>query len=421
MQTAIQPIQSNERIWLMDSLRGIAILGIYIMNLSGFTLYNGDAPNKGVFFSPADDYVEFISSVLLEGKFYSIFSFLFGWGVVLQLQRASSKGLNAVSFVRRRLAIMFLLGLAHLLFLWTGDIVAFYALVGFVLLWLRNLKDNTLLITAVVLLFSPILFYFLKMHWPPASAPVNFLRDSALRLDQYVNNIQSEEEYFQKVHTMNYWESIKLNVIGVFFRFEALLFQSRASKVLGMFILGYLMGRNNRYKTIITNTKLLWRIAIAGLLIGLPANVAMEIYMDGPDYYQLKIRGLYATIFYAIGVAPLALAYIALFFLAARTSLGQRLFRHIEPVGKIAFTNYLLHSMIGLIVFTGVGFALDRQVGPLYYTLFAFLVFFFQILLSKLWLSRFQYGPVEWLWRSGTYGRRQSMQRISEKNRVTGQ
>ena len=181
------------------------------------------------------------------------------------------------------------------------------------------------------------------------------------------------------------------------------------------------MGRNDRYKMIITNTKLLWLIAIAGLLIGLPANVAMEIYMDGPDYYQLKIRGLYATIFYSIGVAPLALAYIALFFLAARTSLGQRLFRNFEPVGKIAFTNYLLHSLIGLIVFTGVGFALDRQVGPLYYTLFAFLVFFFQILLSKLWLSRFQYGPVEWLWRSGTYGRRQSMQKISEKNRGTGQ
>jgi len=361
MQNAIQPVRNNERIWLMDALRGLAILGIYIMNLSGFTLYNGDAPNKGVFFSPADDYVEFFSSVLLQGKFYSIFSFLFGWGVVLQLQRAGSKGLNAVSFVRRRLAIMFLLGLAHLLFLWTGDIVAFYALVGFVLIWLRNLKDNTLLITAVVLLLSPILFYFLKMHWPPASAPVNFLRDSALRLDQYVNNIQSEEEYFQKVHTMNYWESIKLNVIGVFFRFEA-----------------------------------------------------------GPDYYQLKIRGLYATIFYAIGVAPLALAYIALFFLAARTSFGQKLFRHFEPVGKIAFTNYLLHSLIGLIVFTGVGFALDRQVGPLYYTLFAFLVFFFQILLSKLWLSRFHYGPVEWLWRSATYGRRQSMQKISEKNRGTG-
>lgn len=410
--TALQPVQTTERIWLMDALRGLAILGIFIMNLKGLTFYNGDAPNQGRFFSPADDYVEFFEKVLLEGKFYSIFSFLFGWGVVLQLQRAEAKRLKAVSFVRRRLLIMLLLGLAHLILLWTGDIVAFYALVGFVLLWMRNWKDKTLLITAIILLLSPILLYFLKMQWPPASAPYNFLQGAALKIDQQVNNIKSNEEYFEAVHSMNYWQSIKLNVIGVFFRYADLFFQSRFSKVLGMFILGYLMGRNDRYKTIITNRKFLWRVALIGLAIGLPANVLMEIYMDVPDYYGLKLRGLYATIFYAHGVAPLALSYIALFFLAAKTIFGTTLLKHLAPVGKMAFTNYILHSIIGLLFFTGIGLALDRQVGPLYYTLFAIIVFLFQIILSKLWLSRFQYGPVEWLWRSGTYGRRQTIKKI---------
>jgi uncharacterized protein len=249
------------------------------------------------------------------------------------------------------------------------------------------------------------------MYWPIASAPYNFLQGSAFKIDQHVNNIKSNEEYFKVVHTMNYWQHIKLNVIGVFFRYADLFFQSRFSKVLGMFILGYLMGRNDRYKNIINNRKLLWRVAIIGLLIGLPANVLMEIYMDGPDYYGLKIKGLYATIFYALGVVPLALAYISLFFLAARTATGARLFKNLAPVGKMAFTNYILHSIIGLLFFTGVGLAMDGQVGPLFYTLFALIVFIFQIILSKLWLSRFQYGPVEWLWRSGTYGSRQSMKK----------
>lgn len=405
----LQPVPITERIWLMDALRGLALFGIFVMNLKGFGFYNGDLPNQGPFFSSADDPVEFFCSVLMEGKFYSIFSFLFGWGVVLQLQRARAKGLDAVALVRRRLIIMFFLGLAHLILLWPGDIVCFYALVGFLLLLMRNGSDKTLLLTAIALLLSPILLYYLKMQWPLASAPANFLRDTALAVDLRLNKIGSEQQLFDALKTMNYWEGIKLNIVGTIFRFYDLFFQSRISKVLGMFLLGYLMGRNDRYKTIIHNKKLLWRIAIIGLVIGLPANALMEIFMDGADYYGLKIRGWYATIFYALGVAPLALAYIALFFLAAQTKRGIAFFRYLAPAGKMAFTNYIMQSVIGMMVFTGVGLGLILEVGPTYGLLFAVLIFVFQIMVSRWWLSRFQYGPIEWLWRSGTYGKRQSM------------
>jgi len=136
---SLTPVQSAERIHLIDALRGIAILGIFIANLPvGFSFYDASLPNTGPWFHPWDQKAVFIEHMLIEGKFYSIFSLLFGWGLAIQLKRSELKGLTPVSFVRRRLLFMFLLGLAHLLLLWTGDIVAFYALVGFVFLWIRK-------------------------------------------------------------------------------------------------------------------------------------------------------------------------------------------------------------------------------------------------------------------------------------------
>ena len=179
----------------------------------------------------------------------------------------------------------------------------------------------------------------------------------------------------------------------------------------GIAFLGYLLGKDDRYKQLIANTKLLWSIAIGGLILGLPCNYMLARYMEEGKYYNLGMEGLYQTIVYAFGVAPLALAYVALFFLAARTSFGKKCVAILQPVGKMAFSNYILHSLVGCFVFYGFGFAMLHQVGPVYTTLFAFLVFIGQIIFSTLWLKYFNYGPVEWLWRSGTYGKWQKQVR----------
>src|SRR5690606_19154372 len=115
---------------------------------------------------------------------------------------------------------------------------------------------------------------------------------------------------------------IKSNISGFFWRYQDLFFQSRIPKVLGMFILGYLLGRNGRYKSLIKNYKLLMIIGICGLAIGLPANFYMAD-IDSSDYYDLKTEGFYKTIAYAIGVAPLAISYVAFFFLLASTGFGK--------------------------------------------------------------------------------------------------
>ncbi len=408
----IAPVHDAERISIMDALRGIAILGIFIANIGvGFAMYDYSPSNSGPYFHPWDKTFLFWEHVFIEGKFYSIFSLLFGWGMAIQLKRTEMKGLLPVSFMRRRLTFMFLLGFGHLLLIWWGDIVAFYALVGFIFLWIRKWSDKKLLITAIILLLSPILLYYLKMKFNWLATPSWILYDAGGKIDYKLSGITSFESFLEKVKYGNYFDLLKNLLSGFFYRFADLFFQSRISKVLGMFILGYLLGRNERYKQVVTNTKLLWTISISGLLVGLPSNYYLARYMETGGYYQLTMDGLYRTIVYASGVAPLALSYVSLFFLLEKTNTGKKIVAVLQPAGKMAFSNYILHSIIGSIVFFGVGFGLTREVGPVNYTLFAILVFPGQVLVSTLWLKYFNYGPVEWLWRSATYKKWQPMRK----------
>jgi uncharacterized protein len=406
--TPLHPVKRESRIWIMDALRGFAILGIFIANLgSGFAFYDGQAQNVGPYFTSWDHQMIKLHHFLIEGKFYSIFSFLFGWGIAIQLQRSSEKEIASTGLVKRRLLFMFLLGLTHLL-LWTGDIVTFYSLVAFLLLWMRNWKEKNLFITAIVLLLSPILLYTIKVQWPVTNTPSNLLFGAGQLIGGPISGVYSEEDYLRVMKNLSFWDYIKLNVSGIFFRFGDLVFQSRISKVLGMFILGYLIGKNLRYKSILANKKLLWSIVITGLFLGLPASYILVQYMENQsDYYQLTTNGIYRTIAYTFSVPVLALAYISLFFLLATSAAGSRILKLLTPVGKMAFSNYILHSIIGVVVFQSFALNYIGKVGPVYYTLFAFIVFFTQIIVSTLWLRHFEFGPVEWLWRSFTYGTRQ--------------
>lgn len=401
--TPLLPVQQEERIWVMDALRGFAILGIFIANLnSGFSFFDPSDP-KGAYVTTFDGETNFLRHMLIEGKFYSIFSFLFGWGLALQLQRSEVKGMVSLSFARRRLAFMFLLGLAHIILLWPGDIVAFYALVGFMLLWMRRWKEKTQLVTAIVLLLSPVLLYYIKMKWSMAAAPSNLLQQAGFWVGSRLTGINSQEEYLQYVKSLTFWNNIKLNIAGLFFRFADLLFQSRIPKVLGMFLLGWLMGRH--YRQVFANRKLLLLLALAGFVIGLPANYLLAQLMesDGGAYYNLQLKGWHRTMAYAAGVWTLALGYISVFLLFSFTVAGEKVLRLLAPAGKLAFSNYILQSIVGLFVFQSFGANMGGKVGPLYQVFFALMVFVAQVALSHLWLRFFRFGPVEWLWRSATY------------------
>lgn len=412
LMTAHLSAEPADRIHLVDAIRGFALLGIFIANISvGFAFYNENAANVGTLFHPMDKTVHFWSAVFIEGKFYSIFSLLFGWGLAIQLKNAASNNRLIVGTVRRRLFFMLLLGMGHLFLLWTGDIVAFYALLGFLFLWIRNWSDRNLFITAIICLLLPILLYFLKSKFNVLAAPSFILYDTGTMIDEKWSGIKSFEEFTIKIRTANYFAQLKLLLSGFFYRYGDLFFQSRMFKVMGMFILGYLLGRNNRYQKILDNRSMLWTIVVLGLTIGLPSNYMLATYMKGDGYYQLKPDGIYRTIAYAFGVVPLALVYVALFFLSANTRFGQLIQRLFAPAGKMAFSNYILQSLIGCFIFYGIGLGLSTTVGPVIATGIALLVFTLQLVLSHFWLSYYRFGPIEWLWRSFTYRKWQQMKK----------
>ncbi|MBK9484772.1 MAG: hypothetical protein IPO01_06045 [Chitinophagaceae bacterium] len=219
MQT-LSPVKAAEREIFMDVLRGFAILGIFIANLgSGFSGYNESAHATGPLLAQDWDHkMTFLHHMFIEGKFYSIFSLLFGWGIALQIKRGLDKGTDALPTIKRRLVFMLLLGAIHLL-IWTGDIVFFYALLGFLLLPCRKFSNKTLLVTGITLIVLPILLYAAKSQWHWLNAPSDLLFSTGQKLDLKLTGITSEAEYFEYAKHANWWDILKGNISGFFFRY----------------------------------------------------------------------------------------------------------------------------------------------------------------------------------------------------------
>lgn len=413
------PIQAREREIFMDVLRGFAILGILIANLgAGFSGYNEDEHLTGSFLiSDWDSKMLFMHHWLIEGKFYSIFSLLFGWGIALQIKRATDNNHNAIPIIRRRLLFMLLLGFCHLL-IWGGDIVCFYAMLGFLLLPLKKFSDKTLLLAGATLILSPIFLYGLKMLIPVLNAPSEILNGIGyaleIKLFPALENVKTDIEYSNFYNAFTWWDILKSNVAGIFYRFGYLIFVSRISKVLGMFLIGFVIGRTNFYKKITAQKNLITKIIFAGLIVGLPFNYMLAHYMStaSADFFQLKEKGLYQTMVYALGVAPLALAYVGICMIAFQSQFGNRFMSFLAPVGKMAFSNYIIQSLVGNFVFLQAGLGFMGKIGPVWYSAFGVVFFIIQIMYSTVWLKYFNFGPVEWLWRSATYNKWQTMQRI---------
>lgn len=271
-----------------------------------------------------------------------------------------------------------------------------------------------MVITGAILILSPILLYWLKMTWPVLNYPSEITLKTARKIEGSLVNVKSEEDFLNIMKHGNSWfDQLKMNIAGFFYRYQYLFFVSRIPKVVGMFLIGYALGRSDFYKNIAQHKKTVYIVIAACLLIGLPANFYLARYITyyNSDYFQLKTKGWYQTIFYAFGVAPLAIAYVGTFMLAFQSSAGKKILSVLAPVGKMAFSNYILQSLVGTFVFLGIGFGMFGEVGPVYYSIFGVAVFILQIILSTIWLRFFNYGPLEWLWRSATYKKWQPLQK----------
>ncbi|WP_327589419.1 DUF418 domain-containing protein [Nonomuraea sp. NBC_00507] len=373
----------------MDALRGFALLGILVVNIaflaSGYRMAGLAEP---AFHSSLDWGVRWTVTLLMENKFYLLFSFLFGYSFTLQLDSAAQHGRAFVPMFLRRLAGLFLLGLAHAVLLFPGDILTTYAAVGVALLVLRRITPRAAVLLAAgltaLLALGFVLLALMAMSGLDMSGTVANGAADAARSDAALGG--------------GVWQIIsehvrKLSLIIMF----RVLFQGPA--VLAACLIGLAVGKLGALRDLSAHTRALRRLQWAGFTVGL----------GGAFFYTLSAWNGTVHKFWGEAVdlvtAPLLAAAYGATFLRLLPSM-PRIGRALAAPGRLALSNYLAQSLICSLIFTGYGLALVDRVSPPVEVLIALGIFGAQVLYSRWWLKGHRYGPVEWLLRYLTYWRR---------------
>ncbi|MGC2235171.1 MAG: DUF418 domain-containing protein [Pyrinomonadaceae bacterium] len=403
-ESQISPISSQERIEILDILRGLAVCGILIGNMQWFSGYGMMPPSLAALTPLADRITHFLVHFFVEGKFYSIFSFLFGFGFALQISRAEERGDTKASLFKRRLFWLLVIGLAHAYLLWAGDILSIYALMGFLLILFRRKSNDSLLKWAFALLAVPILTYLLIYILFVAFVPPEALAMVEAGQTEMWNNA------VKIVPTSGYLQIISdYNLHYIVGRYAGLILEMRLPKLLAMFLLGFYAYRRGFFQNLSSHQPFIRRVLIYGIVLGLIGNIAFAALAGHEAVFPPSPAGIVGVISYAFGVPALAFSFIALVATLWQKAAWRRLLSHLAPVGRMALTNYLLQTIICVIIFYGFGFGQYGRFGALKATLTALVIFLFQIITSSLWLKYFAYGPMEWIWRQLTYRQRLSL------------
>lgn len=408
---AIGPVSGAERIEAIDILRGIAILGILVVNMGLFSL--PEVPMRELWPNALDGTVDRLTLFLAQEKFKTLFSFLFGLGLVVQMMRAEARGGRFLPLYARRLGILFLLGILHFLFLWDGDILHDYALIACVVLLFRQRALNTLLASAAAFLSVAVLFYGLMTYYavtreaPPAvTAWISYetgVDDPATATTE----ISTEEldEYDRVVAHGTYAELVALRARELP---RDLSPDTDDAYVIALFLLGVYAGRRRLFQDPAAHRPFLRRVQRWGALVGIVANAAFAAggsYDPAPTSVPENLGRLCLL----VGAPALTLSFAATIILLAEDEVWRRRLAPLAAVGRTALSNYLLQSVICTTLFYGYGLGLFGKVRPSLGLLLTLGIFLVQVPLSAWWLRRFRFGPVEWLWRSATYWRLQPM------------
>jgi uncharacterized protein len=336
----------KKRYVILDALRGFAILGIILANFPEFSLWTFSDPSG---WTATDKVTRAVQTFLVDGKFYTLFSLLFGMGFSIQLANAEGK----LRTFYRRMSVLLVIGLLHLMLLWSGDILMLYAVCGMILPLFRKLPTRKILYAAAGFLTLPVL----------CDALIGTRLADPLEAEQWricgLYGITEANFGSWLADARSYREVLQFLHQGAVERMWEFVSSHRYFKVMGLFLWG--------------------RTAHA--------------------------------VSYLLSVYPMGFAYAAGFCLLFDRQPQGAGWKLLSYPGRMACTNYLGQSVFGILLFYGIGLGLGGRVGLLGTEAIALAVYAFQICFSLLWLSRFKYGPVEWVWRMLTYGKRLPMRK----------
>ena len=403
----VAPTAPGQRYELIDIVRGFALFGVLLANMiwvvHWFALSD---EQRGALPTPAlDSAVSTLATLLVDYKFYTLFSMLFGLGFALQLGRGAERGQPVIPTYVRRLAILLALGAAHALLLWFGDILHIYAVLGFVLIPFHRLSDRAVLHWMIgivgLILLMPL---------------VTWLTSGATAGDEAGAEGARQAAYLAAMQSGSWREIIELNWTVVRNDYTHLNLRPDGSvhwylSVLWKFLLGFYLGRRALLQRSGEYLGSVRRILPWALTVGLLGNLIMT---GAPWVLDVWIPSESSAVLLLwlpveFGIPALSLAYVCCLILLYHRPRGRRLVQPLAPLGRMALTNYLTQSVLLVAIFYGVGFGFLGKIGAAGCLLLSLVIYAAQLAFSAWWLRRFRFGPAEWMWRSLTYGRWQTM------------
>jgi len=395
------PVEAKQRISSLDVTRGFALLGILVMNIQSFSMVSSAYLNPTAYgdLTGVNWWVWLIGHLLTDQKMYGIFSMLFGAGIVLMMSRAEARGAGA-GLHYRRMGWLILFGLLHAHLLWYGDILYTYGVCGLVVYLFRRKSPRTLVVLAALFftIGSAIMYFsgWSMRFWPPEQI-TSFARDNWL---PNIETVQREVAAYRGSWSAQMSYRFRE---AAFFETGLLLLEtgwkSIGNMLLGMalFKVGILAGQRSR--------DVYAKMALAGFLLGLPM-VGFGVWRNVSAAWNVRYSFFFGTQYNYWGAIIVDIGWIGVLMLFCTSSGLTRAKAALSAVGRTAFSNYILQTLIGTTLFYGHGFGLFGDVSRVYQILIVVAIWMVQLFISPLWLRYFAFGPLEWLWRSLTYWRR---------------
>lgn len=408
----IGPVRSSERIVEIDILRGFALFGIFVVNM---IVFNSD------YLPRSEMWADFVNlshlrfvEIIFENKFFRIYSFLFGLGFAMQLERAKARNAPFLNMYIKRVLGLLVIGLIHAL-LWEGDILKTYAVLAPFLIPFRKVKYKTFLIWAAVFLTGPSII-------KTANDSIRYDQQRDTQTEQLIHEQNKNAESLEKQLHSSYADAfqqggfsdvLKVNLdILVKERDSVQDFQWCFDSVFVMFLLGMYAGRRKLFHNLRTHKKLLQNVLKWSALVGLTGTVGALLFAESWHFKPLirftapsPLLGNLGSMIDLLGDTGMSLFYISSLMLIITNQKWKERLSFIAPAGRMPLTNYLVQTAVCLPLFYGYALGLFGKVSPLLGFVMVITIYALQLIFSRRWVQAFRFGPAEWMWRSLSYGK----------------
>ncbi len=405
LKTIHTPVNQQSRIKDIDIIRGFALFGVLLVNVMFFnSTFSSTLVGQLSVTNPLsldfglNQMTAVLISLFAEGKFYTIFSFLFGLGFYIFISRAEEKGISSKPLFKRRMFLLFIFGLINLIFVWYGDILHVYALGGFILLFFKDKSIPSLKRWVFILLIFTTIISSLFF----VASPLDY---QAYGDSNPLMSPEQVEHSFEVFKNGNFIEIVSFRVTNEL-PFLLFYFIFIIPKTLALFLLGMIAGKLNIFRNIHEHMYYIHKVWKVTGIVGSISLIAVlfsgyPILNLSPIIQNSFVYGF----FYELGTVVISLFYITSLMKLMRSDRIVRILHPLQYVGRMALTNYLVQCVVCSLVFYGYGLGYIGEIGVITGIIFTMALFTFQVVVSRIWFKHYNFGPLEFIWRKYTYGK----------------